>query len=410
MKQAQAAADGLTPDGFIPDGFVPDGLMPAGFTPGKLTPGGRVRLARENLCLAMAVFAASHRGLLTVSLMPAGAELYHPDGETAVTAGAPPSVSDQQSLVRSAGNQIRGAFALSALQTERELAAIYGDGNGGSNSIGDSHGNSDGCPPAPAEPGVDAGIMAARAVIGLIAGSLRASLLAPVWDLPPAAHRRRFAVPAIGFALDAAVRHGQEVRWEHFGGLPRYLDLTLFVSYCLDGADEVAAAAATAGGGDYGAAGRMAGRPSWEMPAQVPFDAYLAGGYGAGAGRRLRSASRAGNGAADDDNSDGNGSGSAAAGWVAPDGAGAWRPRFGIAPQAVEPGPVDDFVAGACATGGDTMALAGDLYTAYARWCLDNGYLAHSQRKFGLELTARGYQRKRRGKGRHWWLGVQCRE
>ena len=406
MKQAQAAADGLTPDGLIPDGFVPDGLMPAGFTPGGLTPGGRVRLARENLCLAMAVFAASHRGLLTVSLMPAGAELYHPDGETAVAAGAPPSVSDQQSLVRSAGNQIRGAFALSALQTERELAAIYGDGNGGSNN------NHDGCPPAPAEPsgsaGGDAGIRAARAVIGLIAGSLRASLLAPVWDLPPAARRRRFAVPAIGFALDAAVRHGQEVRWEHFGGLPRYLDLTLFVSYCLDGADEVAAAAATAGGGDYGAAGRMAGRPSWEMPAQVPFDAYLAGGYGAGAGRRLRSAGSAGDGAVDDD-SDGNGNGNGAApGWVAPDGA--WRPRFGIAPQAVEPGPVDDFVAGACATGGDTMALAGDLYTAYARWCLDNGYLAHSQRKFGLELTARGYRRKRRGKGRHWWLGVQCRE
>ena len=388
VKQAQTAADGLTPDGF---------------TPGRLTPGGRVRLARENLCLAMAVFAASHRGLLTVSLMPAGAELYHPDGETAVTAGAPPSVSDQQSLVRSAGNQIRGAFALSALQTERELAAIYGDGNGS----GGRRGNGDGCPPAPAEPdsGVDAGIRAARAIIGLIAGSLRASLLAPVWDLPPAARRRRFAVPAIGFALDAAVRHGQEVRWEHFGGLPRYLDLTLFVSYCLDGADEVAAAAATAGGGDYGAAGRMAGRPSWEMPAQVPFDAYLAGGYGAGAGRRRRSAGSAGDGAVDD--SDGDGSG-AAAGWVAPDGA--RRPRIGIAPQAVEPGPVDDFVAGACATGGDTMALAGDLYTAYARWCLDNGYLAHSQRKFGLELTARGYRRKRRGKGRHWWLGVQCRE
>lgn len=382
VNQAQAAADGLTLAG--------------------LTPGGRVRLARENLCLAMAVFAASHRGLLTVSLMPAGAELYHPDGETAVTAGAPPSVSDQQSLVRSAGNQIRGAFALSALQTERELAAIYGDGN--SNGTGDS------CPPASADPGGSAGgdasIRAARAIIGLIAGSLRASLLAPVWDLPPAARRRRFAVPAIGFALDAAVRHGQEVRWEHFGGLPRYLDLTLFVSYCLDGADEMAAAAATAGGGDYGAAGRMAGRPSWEMPAQVPFDAYLAGGYGAGAGRRLRSAGGAGDGAVDDD-SDGNGSGSTD-GWVAPDGA--LRPRFGIAPQAVEPGPVDDFVAGACATGGDTMALAGDLYTAYARWCLDNGYLAHSQRKFGLELTARGYRRKRRGKGRHWWLGVQCRE
>ena len=55
------------------------------------------------------------------------------------------------------------------------------------------------------------------------------------------------------------------------------------------------------------------------------------------------------------------------------------------------------------------MSLAGDLYTSYARWCLDNGYLAHSQRKFGLELRARGYQRKRRGKGRHWWMGVAAR-
>ena len=62
-------------------------------------------------------------------------------------------------------------------------------------------------------------------------------------------------------------------------------------------------------------------------------------------------------------------------------------------------GPVDDFVTDACATGGRAMMLAGELYASYAHWCLDNGYLAHSQRKFGLELTARGYERKRPGQG-----------
>ena len=54
------------------------------------------------------------------------------------------------------------------------------------------------------------------------------------------------------------------------------------------------------------------------------------------------------------------------------------------------------------------MSPAGDLYASYAQWCLDQGYLAHSQRKFGLELRAHGYERKRRGKGKHWWVGVMA--
>lgn len=90
---------------------------------------------------------------------------------------------------------------------------------------------------------------------------------------------------------------------------------------------------------------------------------------------------------------------------IAPDGPPAQR--ISVASQATHEGPITDFVADACAVGGDTMTLAGELYTRYATWCLDNGYLAASQRKFGLELTSRGYQRKRRGKGRHWWVGLQ---
>ena len=312
----------------------------------------------------MALFVASHRGLISAAFFPSGAEIELPDGEI-IDAGIPLDLPDQQSLLRCAGNQIRSAFALSALQTHRELTMAYGD--------------------APlSEP--DADLRAVRAVIHLIDRSLDQNLLAPAWDVPTG-YRQTFTAPALGFAFDGIHCHNQEIRWEHFGGLSRFLDLTLFVSYCIDGVDvPMAARAAT---GDYGAIGELAALHSsdafnWEL-------AFAEAGYGSGSGRlRHNSPAVAGS--------------DPSAGWVAPDSLP--QPRIGIASQATKCGPVEDFVANACSTGDKAMTLAGDLYTSYARWCLENGYLAHSQRKFGLELRARGYQRKRRGKGRHWWLGV----
>ncbi len=346
---------------------------------GTLTPGRRIRLARENLAMAMALYAASHRGLITAAFVPAGAELYLSNGETA-DASVPLTVNDQQSLLRCAGNQVRGAFALSALQTQRELEAAYR------------------LVPPLAEP--DADLRAARTAIYLIARCLAQDLIAPTWDIPPE-YRRSFTVATLDFTLDAAALQGSEMRWKHFGGLTGYLDLTLFLSLRLDGADAPTAAQMVAAG-DYGAMGDLASRQSWEAPAEaspagVPFGHTP--GYGSGSGRLRRPNAKAGSAGVDAEGE---------AGWIAPDGHP--QPRIAVAPQATERGPVDDFVADACATGGRAMTLAGELYTSYARWCLENGYLAHSQRKFGLELTARGYERKRRGKGKHWWIGVQCRE
>lgn len=329
-----------------------------------MTAGQRVRLARENLCLAMALFVASHRGLISVSFFPSGAELHLPDGER-INAGVPLDLHDRRSLLRCAGNQIRSAFVLSAIQTQRELKGAYGD-----DPLSETN----------------ADLRTVRAVFSLISRSLERNLLAPVWDIP-ADYRQTFSGSDLGIALNPGQWHGQEIRWEHFGGLSRYLDLTLFASYCLDGAlPQLAARAAT---GDYGAMGEMADLQSSVGMTQNPSIAEP--GYGSGEGRPHRH-----NPAVDGPEP--------AAGWVAPDGPP--QPRISVASQASEHGPVDDFVANACATGGEAKTLAGDLYTSYARWCLENGYLAHSQRKFGLELRARGYQRKRRGKGRHWWLGV----
>ena len=342
---------------------------------GNLTPGGRVRLARENLCLAMALYAASHRGLITATLVPGNAELNAESGQI-YESNVPLYVTDHRSLLRTTSNQVRGAFALLAMQTQREAETVFG-------SV--SHLP----PPVADQPVVD--LWNARAATYLISQSVALDLMAPTWRIPPE-FRQNYAIPDMDFALDAENLHGEEIRWGHFGSLARYLDLSLFVSYCLDGID--VSVALQASSGNYGLLGLLAEHFSREVPSASPISDV--GGYGSGSGRLRRYGALA-----EDVGSD------APAGWIAPDGPP--EPRISVASQATEMGPVDEFVADACSTGSRAMNLAGDLYTSYANWCLDHGYLAHSQRKFGLELRARGYERKRRGKGRHWWIGVESR-
>lgn len=363
------------------------GARRAAVAPPDFTPGERIRLARDNLCLAMSLFAASHQGLITTAFVHPAVTAQQPNG-AASDGYARLELPDDPALVRCAGNQVRGAFVLSVLQTERELAGQLG---APSETAGASANDA------------DANLAAARCAVYLLARSVERSLIAPVWDVPPAL-ARRYAVANPAFTLDAAVLDGREVRWGHFGGLPRYLDLTLYLSRRLDGyGHRQGSAAGTAGrygyghSYGYGPVGRMAAYPAADAgpPSVRP-------GYGAGAGRRRPQ------GHAMDDSSGAVAGNDAAAGWIAPDAGDA--PPIVIAPSSSPPGPVADFVSDACATGGKAMTLAGELYTCYARWCLDNGYLAVSQRKFGLELTAGGYERKRRGKGKHWWMGLQPRE
>ena len=309
----------------------------------------------------MAFYAASHRGLITSAFVPTGAEVYMPDGQP-VDVSVPLDMSDRRGLLRCAGNQVRAAFALCALQTQRELDGVSVD--------------------EPLEE-PDPSVRAVRAVCFVIGHSLERELLNPTWVVP-VEYRQRFECPAMELALDASNWNGREVRWEHLGGLPAYLDLILFASYCVDGV--AVQDAAGIAHGDYTALQEL---EPWDSDAADP----IISGYGSGSGR-LRRPGPAASGAPP------------GSGWVAPDKPP--EPAITVASQAIECGPVDDFVADVCFTGEEAMSLAGDLYTSYAQWCLDQGYLAHSQRKFGLELRARGYQRKRRGKGKHWWLGVRA--
>lgn len=323
----------------------------------------------------MAVYAASHRGLITAALVPQTAGLRLENGRV-YDPRVPLRVSDHRALLRTSANQIRSAFAFSAMQTQREDESVFGS-----------------VPHAPPEADRPrANLWTARAVVYLIAQSVALDLMTPTWRIPPE-FRRNFVIPDVELNMDAAALHGEQIHWGHFGGLTRYLDIVLFLSYCLDGIDPAEAIKTTMRG--YGLAGAMSHYRSQQVPSVSPINDES--GYGSGSGRLRQPNPWA---RADDDEDD------EPAGWMAPDGPP--EPRINVASQASEMGPIDDFVADVCSTGDRAMTLAGELYTSYARWCLDHGYLAHSQRKFGLELRARGYERKRRGKGRHWWIGVEC--
>jgi hypothetical protein len=342
----------------------PDSAQPA-----ALTPSQRILLARENLCLSMALYAASHQGFITTSFVAPAAEVRLRNGDV-IDARVPLDLADDAALVRCVANQIRGAFALSVLQTHRELETAY--------------------PGAEPLDEPDADLRLARVAIHLLSASVQRDLMAPLWRVSPAYRRRHFS-PALELSLDATELDGREVRWEHFGGLPRYLDITLFLAQQL--LPPAAGISPTPLPNNYGRVRELANRPSTEASQQRP--PGIAPGFGSGAGRLRRP-------------SDARASDGEVAGWIAPEGIP--QPRISIASQASEAGAVADFVSDACSVGEKAMTPAGDLYTCYARWCLENGYLSVSQRKFGLELAAGGYQRKRRGKGKHWWMGLQPRD
>lgn len=77
------------------------------------------------------------------------------------------------------------------------------------------------------------------------------------------------------------------------------------------------------------------------------------------------------------------------------------------APARMIEGPVERFVDVQCDVGDNNLVLAKDLYAGFQEWCRDTGQNDVSQRSFGMQLTAMGFQRRRRGRGKHWWDGIK---
>ncbi len=199
-------------------------------------------------------------------------------------------------------------------------------------------------------------LQAARCVMFLLYNAVSPNLFTPVWDCPPQ-YRRRFEVRPINLLMDAAELHGKGLSWDHVGGLPQFLGLLEYFSNrikILPEVDEPAFAAPTVA--------------AKYVPVGPPANATL---------DRLV---------------------------VAPE------PEDVLAnpaPAADIDGPVARFVAERCDLGSHNLTTAKELYAGFQEWCRETGQSDVSQRSFGMQLTTIGLDRRRRGRGKHWWEGIR---
>ncbi len=190
---------------------------------------------------------------------------------------------------------------------------------------------------------VDPNLRAARCSIYLLSTALSQGMLAPVWDCK-GPYRSRFEVEKIPFVLDASDLDGKPVYWEDIGGLEKYLEL---LEYLADHLEQL-------GPGAW----QTSEEPASENPEKIAIT----------------------------DSSE------------APD----QIPMPLIGNQ-----PLAGFLEARCTLVPDSYTIAAELYQNYLGWCEDAGQHPLVQRSFGIQLTKLGFTRKRRGRGRHWWKGLE---
>ena len=198
-------------------------------------------------------------------------------------------------------------------------------------------------------------LQAARCVMYLLYNAVSPNLFSPVWDCPPQ-YRRRFEVRPINLLMDAAKLHGQGLSWDHVGGLHQFLNLLEYFSNrikILPEIDEPAIAPLT-----------MAANLRVAATVAAPAEALVEGP----------------------------------------------EPEEVLAnPTPAEniDGPVVRFIAERCDLGSHIRTTAKELYAGFQEWCRETGQDDVSQRSFGMQLTAFGLYRRRRGRGKHWWDGIR---
>lgn len=400
-----------------------------------MRPADEIALVRENLAAAMDFQRAASRGRLSgASVWEAEADYPGKYGRP----GVPNSALDRQTaLERSAANQVRASFSLSALQAHRSLQAAFR--------------NEPAPQLVPGQPPPQ--LLSARCALFLIWRAIARSMLQPVWECPPL-YRRRFEVAPVRFALDATRLDGRMLRWDDFGGLDSYLHL---LDFCIAharqapgshaaAADDAETAAAPPDLQEFLAAQSYAPEVAWELSALLANETSAAAPPAAPeipaapappsvlqtlreAGgpvdllaegraqiypptpppalpveREPAAATPANPNIATPAETPGDPAITPppAAAAATPGAAAAPRP-----PRGKRAGDqIDRFIADRCDTGPNCRSLAGELYAGYVEWCRQAARPPASQRSFGLRLSGLGHQRRRRGRGRHWWEGL----
>jgi hypothetical protein len=285
-----------------------------------VSPAQRIRLVRENLALALALWRAAKNGNISPGdLLGQSAEDIDGDGSSAPNAL---NRVQEDALTRRASNQVRASFALSVTQTQQSLDLVF-----------------------TAEPLDEEApdLQAARCAIYLMNSAVAEDMFSPAWECPPR-YRRLFEVRPIRFVLDANEIQGRGLNWDHFGGLDKYLYL---LDYCEAWAE----------------------RPGDRTVPREP------GPAAAAATTRTKNSLR--------------------------------RPSFfeEVAGSATD--SVEAFILTRCELGEGFRSTAKDLYASYGGWCKETGQKSVAQRSFGMRLTGRGLERRRRGRGKHWWEGIR---
>ena len=97
-----------------------------------------ISMVRENLALAIAVWTAVKKGLITTAHLPTGRAAVTSDAGRVVEIFNPLELHGEGDLIRGATNQVRAAFAFSVIQTHRILESVY-DGDRKSTRLNSSH-------------------------------------------------------------------------------------------------------------------------------------------------------------------------------------------------------------------------------------------------------------------------------
>ena len=278
-----------------------------------MEPALEIKMVRENLALAVGLWAAAKKGLITPLHLPAGRVVLTEDAGRPVEVTTTLGLKGQQDLVRCIANQARSAFAFSVLQTHRTLEYL--------------------CATPPLRES-DPDHRSARCTIQLLNDSLNRDMLMPAWECPPE-YRQRFEVKPVHFVLDASTLDGKPVFWDDFGGLEQFLAL---LDYCAGWVESSLPGTVRKQEG--------VGRP---LPVLEGRSEDLTGGSGL----------------------------------------------------------LTEFIESRCVAGPDAQTTAATLYAAYTEWCRESGREPLAQRGFGMRLTALGFHRRRRARGRHWWQGIQ---
>ena len=186
-------------------------------------------------------------------------------------------------------------------------------------------------------------LKAARCSFYLLNHTVSRDLMSPKWNCPPE-YRDRFEIHQVPFTLDASALDGKEVFWDDFGGLQTYIALLQYCSEQVEMADSV-------GNADKDLSVEPEDSASTSTSTSTSTSK-------APPGRKTRTVN------------------------------------------------VADFITARCVVNEDALIIANALYQAYTDWCQDENQEPLPQRSFGMQLSAQGFQRRRRGKGRHWWTGV----